>query len=774
MQTVLLEQAIQKHRQGQLAEAGTLYQQVLQQQPGNIDALRLMSTLANQLGDVQSAINLATQAISLKPNKAELYSHLGELLLGANQVDAAIEQYRKAIQIDRRNVNAMLALGDAYQEKKEYSAAIEQYQRVLKLDRSIPEAYNNWANTLYAMGRYEEALAQFQKAVSMRPRYVEATYNLGNAYRLLGQLENALKSYLQALEYDPQFYKAHTMMGVVLKSLGKLEEANTYYQQALALIPPNSIEAAITYYNQGNLYQELQQFDPAIECFQQSLRIQPGYPAALSNLAGALAEQCRTEEAIQIYTALAEQDPNATIYRLNSALQLPVLYQSTDDIAQWRNRYAEKAQQLLHSDLKPLDETALSGLAATGFYLSYQGNADRVLQEQIAEVFRRVLPNVAQNVAPPIHNEQPHATKPKIGFVSRYFRPNHTIGKLIQGLIKELSRDQFEVVIFSIGTEHSLQKNRLGLPPTDTVYELSHLNLADVRATIHAEKPDILFYSDLGMDPFTYLLAQHRLAPIQCVTWGHPTTTGLSTIDYFISSRLIEPEHADAHYSEQLVLLDNLPTYYYHPTTAKTAQPNRAAFGLKDADHVYLCPQSLFKFHPDFDPLLKGILEQDPDGVLVLISHYSDAVNRLLMQRFQTTMPQVIDRIRLLPRMNQEPFLQLLACADVMLDPVHFGGGNTTYEALALGVPIITWPGEFMRGRVTSGCYQKMKLTDCIANNAEQYVALAVRLGTDPAERQRIREQILVSNTALYEDTAVIHELEQFFLNALGKGDSHA
>jgi protein O-GlcNAc transferase len=103
----------------------------------------------------------------------------------------------------------------------------------------------------------------------------------------------------------------------------------------------------------------------------------------------------------------------------------------------------------------------------------------------------------------------------------------------------------------------------------------------------------------------------------------------------------------------------------------------------------------------------------------------------------------------------------------VMLDPLHFGGGNTTYEALALGVPIVHWPGEFMRGRVTTGCYQKMQVSDCIVHSAQAYIELAVRLGTDATERARISQRILQTHAVLYEDRAVITELEQFFLNAL-------
>jgi protein O-GlcNAc transferase len=130
-------------------------------------------------------------------------------------------------------------------------------------------------------------------------------------------------------------------------------------------------------------------------------------------------------------------------------------------------------------------------------------------------------------------------------------------------------------------------------------------------------------------------------------------------------------------------------------------------------------------------------------------------------------MPDVADRIHFMPRLDREQFLQLLSCATVMLDPVHFGGGNTTYEALALGVPIVTWPSPYMRGRVTAACYQRMGLPELIAHNAEEYIALAVHLGSDPAARAQAHEQILSKNTVLYEDAQVIEELEAFFLDAL-------
>jgi protein O-GlcNAc transferase len=767
-----LEQAIQKHQQGQLTEAVGLYRQVLQQQPGNLDALRLMSMLSGQLGDWNGAMNLAQQAINLKPNKAELHLNLADILLSTGQTDAAITAIQKAIKIDRRNLDAYLALGDAYQQKKEYDAAIAQYQKALQLDRSVPETYNNMANALLACGKPNEAIQQYQKAISLRHAYPEAHFNLGNAYRQMEQYDLAIQAYHTALALNPRFYQAYTMLGVAYKAAGSIQEAQAAYQKALTLLPPTSQQAAVTLYNLGNLYQDLRQFDQAIACFEQSLAIQPANPGAMSNMAISLSEQGCTEEAIQIYSKLAEQIPDYTIHRLNAALQLPVIYQNQSEIAQWRHRLEAAIDSLLQSDLNPIDETSLNSLAATGFYLAYQGQADRLLQEKIAQVFHKALgtPQQHLNQFLPLENR-----KAKIGFVSRHFSAKHTIGKFMQGIIHQLSRNQFDVVVFSIGSENPYQQTGQE-QADDRFYELSCRDLSQARQAIQAESPDILFYADLGMDPFTYLLAHHRLAPVQCVTWGHPVTTGLNTIDYFLSSRLIEPNEAQAHYTEQLVLLENLPTYYYRPPT-EGITADRAAFGFETSDHLYLCPQSLFKLHPDFDAIIRGILERDPQGKVILLSHYSDAVNQLLLKRFQHNMPEgVVERIRFLPRLGQDQFMHLLACADVMLDPLHFGGGNTTYEALALGVPIVHWPGEFMRGRVTTGCYQKMQVSDCIVHSAQAYIELAVRLGTDATERARISQRILQTHAVLYEDRAVITELEQFFLNALqgAKGAYHA
>ena len=124
----------------------------------------------------------------------------------------------------------------------------------------------------------------------------------------------------------------------------------------------------------------------------------------------------------------------------------------------------------------------------------------------------------------------------------------------------------------------------------------------------------------------------------------------------------------------------------------------------------------------------------------------------------------MVDRVIFVPRIPQAEFFRLLMMADVILDPPFFGGGNTSYEAFAMGLPIVTWPGSFMRGRVTEGCYRQMGFTELVADSLDSYVEIALRLATDAAWRAQVKTEIAARAGVLYEDARVIAELEDFFM----------
>jgi predicted O-linked N-acetylglucosamine transferase (SPINDLY family) len=111
--------------------------------------------------------------------------------------------------------------------------------------------------------------------------------------------------------------------------------------------------------------------------------------------------------------------------------------------------------------------------------------------------------------------------------------------------------------------------------------------------------------------------------------------------------------------------------------------------------------------------------------------------------------------------------MQLLALADVVLDTLHFNGMNSSLQAFATGVPVVTLPGRLQRGRHTQAMYRKMAIFDCIARDAQDYIGIAVRIGTDREYARTLRQRILARKHVLFEDARVLREFERFFQEAV-------
>ena len=404
------------------------------------------------------------------------------------------------------------------------------------------------------------------------------------------------------------------------------------------------------------------------------------------------------------------------------------------------------------------------------FYDAYHAVSNRSLHAKEAALYRHLFPSL-EYVAPRCRGPSHPSGKIRVGLISHFFR-DHSIGRTSRGFFSQMSRDAFEVTAIFIEpcTDDSLSREIRAHADRCIVVpqQLEH-----ARDAIAAARLDVLFYQDIGMEPFSYFLAFSRLAPVQCVSFGHPDTTGIPAMDYFISNDRYEGPEAGGDYTERLFLLRALPTLAYYEPPERNALPRaRADFGLAGGHHVYLCPQNLFKFHPDMDALIAAILRRDPLGELVTIEGRTDAWTGLLRSRWAAAMPDVAGRIRFLPRMPPADYVDLIACADVMLDTVHFNGMNTSLEAFSVGTPVVTWPGRLQRGRHTQAMYRAMGLDEAIAANAEAYVRKALELGCDSERRGALRAAILERNGALFRQTAVVREFERFFREAVGMGTS--
>lgn len=672
-----------------------------------------------------------------------------------------------------------------YQRQGEHEKARALFRAVLDENPTQADALHLDGLSLHAMGRHSEALRRIDDAIAVKPLEPAFRVSAGAVAVAGGDAMAALGHYKCALELDPENADACNNLGVALRTLGRFTEAEVVLRQALRLRP----DSAGAHINLGVVLRSLGRAEEAIAAFRKSVEIDPTLAAAHNNLGNVLKSQRRYDEALasldqavdlepayadahfnRALVLAARGDPEAAEAGFSAAVNvrrdprflladaglLPVIPKSRDDIERWRGRFASRIQSLAESDVRlpgpPLDTPVMN------FYLAYHGANDREIMTGLAKTFRRMCPALDWTAPHCVDGMKREAGRPRrVGFVSSYFS-DHAVAWTMRGLIDHLPRDRFDPTLFAVAS--SLGNILPELRDAATVVALPHA-YGPARSALAESECDILIYPDIGMESLSYLLAHARLAPIQCALWGHPVTTGIPTVDYYISNDVAEPDDGQSQYSERLVRLDGVQTCYRRPDMPEAARP-RAPLGLPDDSTVYLCPQSLFKIHPDMDAPLAEVLRRDPAGCLVLFDGNDSVITDRLRDRWRPVFGDVFDRVRFLPRVAVARFLAIMASADILLDTWPFGGGNTSYQGFAAGLPIVTLPGDSLRGRGTLAHYRHMGLTDCIADSPQRYADIAVRLGTDPVERARISSEIRERSGVLFDDARASRAFADF------------
>ena len=611
---------------------------------------------------------------------------------------------------------------------------------------------------LCQQGRFAEAIDACKALCDVNPNDAEAWFILAALHGAFEQFDEAERCCRKSIAIAPQIANTHYNLGFALLNLQRPEEAEISFREVIRMQPGN----AVAHSELGNALWEQDKYDEAMACFRQAVQYDPAYANGYRYMAEAFARYGARPEAIECFQKV-HQLSGADFARIRMAMVLPAITTSVTEIDDIRQQMANSIQALLSETLEVQDP--VKDLKSTNFFLAYHGRNDLHLQVKAAELYLHACPGLAY-VSPDCQAASGKKNKIKIGFISSFLK-HHSIGKTSKGLIERLDRERFEVVVIRFDEPADQTAGAISGYADKTL--VIPAKLAGARTLIEQEGLDILFYQDIGMEPFTYFLAFSRLAPVQCTTFGHPVTTGIPTMDYFVSTDYYEPDNGQTHYSEKLFLLKDVAScaYYYQPELPSTLLV-RQDFGLSEHEHIYICPQALFKLHPEFDPIMAGILRSDSAGRIILIEGSHPAWQQQLEHRFQEHMPDVADRIQFLPPQKDGYFTNLLAVSDVILDTIHFGGQNTTHEGLSAGTPIVTWPGEFHRGRHVYGFYRRMGMMDCVANSHEEYVSIAVRLANDQEFRARVQAEILEKRHIVWQEERVVSEFERFFTEAMG------
>lgn len=688
-------------------------------------------------------------------------------------------------------ISSALEQALTYHRRGESLQAIDRLHALLS-QRPSGTAWYTLANIYHDLHRHKEAIASYQQAINASPNLPEAYNNLALALEETGEIGQAVDVLRTALKLSPKYFNGHLNMARLLRRIREYEAAISHCENALA-IDPHHIAPLVEL---GRIHFESRRTRTGIRWLQLALEKQPdmhqvnrllgkyllrdGQPelayaylrkvilsgisqiGLFFEMANACLHSGRTREARDWYARILAQEPASLEAIVNEALSLPMVYVSTSHLTQERARYRQQLRRLIShvSDYAkhPL-QVRLTTAQRTNFHLAYQGKNDLDLQVEYGKFIHSLL----SNCIPPHRSESAAERKGKIriGFASRFFR-TCTVGNYFKAWITRLDKSQFFVASYSLATEPDAVTAEV--ESASDIFRTLIGSLTDAASIIKQDQLDVLVYPELGMDGFTFALATQRLAPIQCCGWGHPVTSGLTTIDYYITCDEMEPPDATAHYSEQLVRLPGIGTHYQRPIRPPAATRREA--GLPEGRFLFLVPQSLFKLHPDNDDMFIHVLERNEDAMIVAFEDHYPVNTAVFLSRFGSKLHSagmvLEDRLVLLGTRPHESFLQINALCDAMLDSLYWSGGNTTLDALSCGLPVVTLPGEFMRGRQSMAILKQIGLDELVASDIDDYISIATRLVNDVAFRIRLRESILRRIDSVFGQSQGIKTLQMF------------
>ncbi len=435
----------------------------------------------------------------------------------------------------------------------------------------------------------------------------------------VGDYDGASRFLENVITRAPECAEAWYKLGLIADKKGNLDLAITFLKKCILLSPKSYLVylyLADTYIRQNRI-EEAKEIYRYIAQKEEARKI-PEFYLGLSIIERAEGNHTQVKKHLKQYLKLLSKNKRQ-LSLTNSVLQCEIL--ADCDVEPILDS-AECEQKNLTNFMNCAERLLKSGKTETGvpqntpnlcFQLAYYTANPRPYLEKAAELYRKVFPDLVWT--------SPHCQKKalmdtnkkiKIGIVSMYLDELHAVGYCLAPLVNALVQSgNFEIIYFKINTPHVsagfLESVLTVVLPADA---------KAAREIIASHAVDILWYTDLIMVEQSTMLAHSRLAPIQCVSAGHPVTSGLPTIDYFISARIQETSNAQENYTEKLILLPCYPISYpefrLHNNTLK-----RSDLGLPEEGRIYYCAQTLFKINPAMDDVFKSILEKDQEAYIV-------------------------------------------------------------------------------------------------------------------------------------------------------------
>lgn len=673
---------------GKLEEAAASFRRAVALQPDLASAHNNLGHVLNSLGRHTEAEPCLRQALALKPDYDDAMFNLGVTLGALDRADEAEACYRRAVAIRPSLAPAWHNLANLIaKHKEEIDEAIECYRRAVAADPNYAEGYNGLGNALQTKRQHEAAEANYRRAIELKPGLAEAHNNLGNILQVRLDYEGAIEAYQRALALDPNNAETHSNLGAAYRALTRHLDALESYRRALALKPGH----AGALYNIGNCYASLTLFDEAIDAFQQAIALRPDYAEAMNNLGGCYQNQGRLKEAETMFRMAVENLPT----------------------------YATANSNVL-------------------FLLSYHRLAD---SETILAEHRlweeRVAPPEAK-LRPPYANDRNPERRLRIGYVSSDFK-THSVSSFIEPILAAHNRQRVELFCYAEVAKSDSVTERIRAD-VDSWRVIHGVGDDDVAQMIRDDRIDILIDLNGHTSGNRLRVFCYKPAPVQATYLGYFTTTGLSTMDYWITDGVLCPPDTAERTVEEIYRLPRCWLSYQPLVNAPDVAPAPESLGEPLTFGSF---NNIIKLTPRTIALWSRVLNAFPASRMILKATQLSA--QTTRDRLRTAFAAhgiAGDRFIMYDRIQSfREHLAVYDRLDIALDPTPLTGGTTTADALWMGVPVVTLAGQAMVERMSASFLTAIDRPEWIATSEDEYVDIVARLVRQKEERLRWRAE---------------------------------
>jgi len=615
----------------------------------------------------------------------------------AGRLEEATALYREALRLAPRYAKAHLNLGIALHAAGDDAGAVACYESALALDAANPYASYNLGRLRYERGAAPEAERLLRQALRAKPQFAEARIVLACALDAQAKAEAAAAELEAALGEQPRDFGALCLYAGVQRRLGRMDAAAAALRRALA-VDPASVEARATLFH---VLDALGDLEGAARELEELLRLRPDWPEALYNYGCALKKLMRPAEAEDaLRRALAAEPRFARAYRMLGAV---LLSQSRIGEALALYRSAPEDLELASAELFALNAS--------------QDITEDELFARHAAFGRRLEEAHPARFASFVGKKDPHR-RLRIGYVSGDFA-YHVVTLFLLPVLERHDRAAFEVVCYSTAERVDEYTRKLAAH-ADAWRACGGLGERALADAIHADAIDILVdLAGHSGEPQLAVFAQ-RPAPVQATWLGYLNTTGLTRIDYRISDAHCDP--TDARHTETLVRLPH-SQWCYRPfirTPAASAPP-----GTRSGYVTFGSFNQTLKLSKTSRRLWAQILLQVPDARLVVLGVPPGRAQQDLLADFDPA------RVKIVPYVSLQDYYAWFNAVDIALDTTPYSGGTTTFDALWMGVPVLTAPGERPSSRSAASILATAGMGDWIAEGPDDYVRRAARFAGD-------------------------------------------